>query len=65
MNAGDNGIHEAHPVHVLRDHDDTLARLKKLSDQLDSAKQSVDQTAKEIARAKDTTEATMKSVRLR
>ena len=60
----DNATNEGNTACVLRDHDDTLARLKKLSDQLDSAKKAVDQTAREIARAQDTTETTSRAVRL-
>ena len=44
--------------------DNVLARLKKLSDQLDTAKKSAEITAREIARARENTAATKKAVRL-
>lgn len=49
---------------MTQEHDATLARLKKLSEQLDTAKKAADTTAKEIARAQDTTETAKKAVRL-
>jgi hypothetical protein len=47
------------------DHDDdVLARLRKLTEQLDSAKKSAELTAKEVARAQSTTEQVKKEVRV-
>jgi hypothetical protein len=55
----------AHSRHSLPTHrgDEILARLKKLSDQLDTAKKSADLVAKEIQGARQTTDATKKAVR--
>ena len=44
------------------DDDVLLHRLKKLSAQLDSAKQSAEQTVKEVARAQETSEKVRKAV---
>jgi hypothetical protein len=47
------------------DHDDeVLARLRKLTEQLDRAKKSAELTAKEVARAKSTTEQVKQEVRV-
>ncbi len=63
--SGDNSSKRAHTRIALSESDEeVLARLKKLSDQLDAAKNSAELTAREIARAKDTTEATRRAVRL-
>ncbi len=44
------------------DDDVLLHRLKKLSEQLDSAKQSAEQTVKEVARAQETSKKVRKAV---
>jgi hypothetical protein len=47
------------------DHDDeVLARLRKLTEQLDSAQKSVKITAAEVTRAKQTTDQTARAVKL-
>jgi hypothetical protein len=42
----------------------TLTRLKKLSDELDAAKQSAEEAVKDVARAKVTTDGIAKDVRV-
>jgi hypothetical protein len=45
-------------------HDDVLARLKRLANELDAAKTSTEATAKQVQQAKKITEKVRKDVRL-
>jgi hypothetical protein len=67
INASDNLTNSRHTGRRMPDRQDaakTLTRLKKLSDELDAAKQSAEEAVKDVARAKVTTDGIAKDVRV-